>query len=323
MPEIIRVIACCSSNVLGREALEALAAARALGRADAVELLLPRGDETARREGHAHGADLVRTFSPLLPEAAGDDALLEALARLEIPTARLVLVESTPQGRDLAVRLAARLDAAYMPDLVALGDGPEGLEGERPMYAGKILATVRPCGDGPVVATLMPRAVDPAPRQEGREGRHERLAPSPVDDVAKVLVEGIDRVRRDRPAVGEADTVVAGGRGVGGPEGFALLEELADLVGGAVAASRSAVDAGWRPHGEQVGQTGKTIKPELYLACGISGAIQHLVGMRDARVVVAINKSADAPIFAHADYGIVGDLHAVVPALTRALRERS
>jgi electron transfer flavoprotein alpha subunit len=184
------------------------------------------------------------------------------------------------------------------------------------VFAGKALATVE-LRHSPQVLTVRPNSV-PAAAPAGA-GAIEDV---PVEDYRPgAVVTGWATSSSSRPDVAEADVIVSGGRGLGGPEHFYLIEELADALGGAVGASRAVVDAGWRPHSEQVGQTGKTVSPSLYVACGISGAVQHLAGMKTAKVIVAINKDADAPIFSVADYGIVGDVFEVIPAVTRAVNE--
>jgi electron transfer flavoprotein alpha subunit len=185
----------------------------------------------------------------------------------------------------------------------------------RPVYAGKALATV--AADGPVVASLRPNAFEPAP--EGAAGAVEAFDPGVPEGDLGVVVKEILAPAAKRVDLTEADIVVSGGRGLKGPENFHLVEGLAAALGGVVGASRAVVDAGWRPHAEQVGQTGKTVSPKLYVALGISGAIQHLAGMSSSRCIVAINRDADAPIFKVADYGIVGDVFEIVPALTAAV----
>ncbi|HWP35214.1 MAG TPA: electron transfer flavoprotein subunit alpha/FixB family protein, partial [Thermodesulfobacteriota bacterium] len=233
-----------------------------------------------------------------------------------------VLFPASIQGKDLAARVAGRLAAPLATDCVGLEEvTAEGLVVTRPVYSGKVRARVRVSGPVQLVSfrpNVLPR--------EAAEPVTPEVEALPVA-VAAELAERV-RVRARRAgepgagALAEARVIVAGGRGLGGPEGFRLLEELAAALGGAaVGASRAAVDAGWRSHAAQVGQTGQTVSPELYLACGISGAIQHLAGMGSARCIVAINRDPEAPIFQVADYGIVGDLYEVVPALIRALKE--
>jgi electron transfer flavoprotein alpha subunit len=250
------------------------------------------------------------------------EAYAAALAcAAERTSAALVLLAGTALGRDLAPRTAARLDAASVPDLVEIEVEASGaLRGRRPVYSGKAVARVA-VPRGPVVATLRPNVF-------GAPSEGESVAPELVELENPIAVDALGvrttEVRRAGPKeldVAEAPIVVSGGRGLQEPANFSLVRELADALGGAVGASRAVVDAGWIPHAHQVGQTGKVVSPSLYVACGISGAVQHLAGMSTAKTIVAINKDADAPIFQVADYGIVGDLFEVVPALTREIRK--
>jgi len=263
----------------------------------------------------AWGADRVVELPALAGPASSDGwavAVAEALVKLA-PDA--VLLPAGSWIRDTAPRLAARLGTDLRTEVTALALRGDELLATRPVYAGKVLATA-PVSGSPALVAL--RAKVFTPRERG-------ATVVPVESLAvaapefKALVKEILAAAAGKLDVGEADIVVSGGRGVGGPEGFAPLEELAAKLGAAVGASRAAVDAGWRPHSQQVGQTGKVVNPTLYIACGISGAIQHLAGMKNSRFIVAINKDPEAPIFKVADYGIVGDLFEVVPALTKAL----
>jgi len=221
-------------------------------------------------------------------------------------------------GKDLAPRVAAKLDAPLAADAVALEFDGGKVTVTRPVYAGRALARVSLDGK-PGIVSIRPNVFRP----------QERPAAGAVEQVAVPAVESRVKVREVRTAagakldVGEAPIVVSGGRGMKGPENWHMLEELRDALGHtcALGASRAVVDAGWRPHAEQVGQTGKTVAPQLYFAIGISGAMQHLAGIRSARTVVAINKDPEAPIFKVADYGIVGDATEVVPRLTEELKK--
>ena len=228
-----------------------------------------------------------------------------------------VFLPASQMGKDLAPRVAIKLRAGLASDCVALNvDGGE-IVATRPVYAGKALLDVK-VKTPTKVFTLRPNVFS---------------AGTPVDATAKVETVQINlgdsdfgsvvkevRVASGRPDVTEADIIVSGGRGLKGPENFHLIEALADVLGAGVGASRAVVDAGWRPHDEQVGQTGKTVSPTMYVACGISGAVQHLAGMSSSKYIVAINKDKDAPIFQVADYGIVGDVFEVLPELTSQLK---
>jgi electron transfer flavoprotein alpha subunit len=202
---------------------------------------------------------------------------------------------------------------------VRIDIGEDGrLRLERPVYAGKALATVVIRTD-PQIVSLRPNVFPSAVVREGFMAPVERVETGarPIRATVRETVASSG----GKPDLTEAGIIVSGGRGMGGPEHFAMLEELADVLGGVVGASRAVVDLDWRPHGDQVGQTGKTVSPSLYIACGISGAIQHLAGMSSSRCIVAINRDADAPIFQKADYGIVGDVFEIVPALTEQFRK--
>jgi len=221
-----------------------------------------------------------------------------------------VLVAATAAGKDLAPRIAARLDAPLASDVTGIRIEGGKVTATRPVYAGRAVQQLRL--DAPLaVVSVRPNTF--VPGSAAKSGAVEKVAAFPA---ARVVVREVKAAEQGRLDVAEASVVVSGGRGLKGPEHFALIENLAKAFGAAVGASRAVVDAGWRPHAEQVGQTGKTVSPQLYVAVGISGAIQHLAGMRTAKVIVAINKDKDAPIFQVADYGIVGDLFEIVPRLT-------
>ncbi|HUW66146.1 MAG TPA: electron transfer flavoprotein subunit alpha/FixB family protein [Spirochaetia bacterium] len=244
--------------------------------------------------------------------------VLADLVRHRVP--RVVLAGYTVTGRDLMPRLAARLGTGLFTDCTGVElDGSE-LVFTRPVYAGKAyLRGVTTAS--PALATIRPNVFPARPPADDRQAIVEEV---PVElgpqDLRQVIREVLCQVSA-RPELTEADIIVSGGRGVKAPENFKLLEELADALGGAVGASRAAVDSGWVEHRFQVGQTGKTVSPVLYIACGISGAIQHLAGMGSSKCIVAINKDPEANIFKMADYGIVGDLFEVIPELTTVCRE--
>ena len=232
--------------------------------------------------------------------------------------ASAVFLAATAYGKDLAPRIAARLDAGLAADCTALKvDGGE-IIATRPVYAGKALIDLKITS--PVkVLTVRPN-VFAAGTSSGSAAAVETLPVQLTDADFGSIVQEITK-SGGKVDVAEADIVVSGGRGLKGPENFKIVEELASVLGGAVGASRAVVDAGWRPHEEQVGQTGKTVSPSLYIAVAISGAIQHLAGMSSSKYIVAINKDKDAPIFQVADYGIVGDAFEVVPAFTQELKK--
>jgi electron transfer flavoprotein alpha subunit len=233
----------------------------------------------------------------------------------------ILLMGATSQGKDFAPRLAARMGLDLASDCISLTWEADGvLRGVRPIYAGKVLATVRWEGQKPWLATLRPNVF---PLREPDLSRSPQLEGFSVGlDPGARRTQTVEIVREIAGSVdlSEAEIIIAGGRGMKGPENFVLLEDLAKAMGGAVGASRAAVDAGWRGHQSQVGQTGKVVSPKLYIACGISGSVQHLAGISSAKYIVAINKDPEAPIFKVADYGIVDDLFAVVPLLTEEFK---
>jgi electron transfer flavoprotein alpha subunit len=239
------------------------------------------------------------------------------LAAREAP--RAIWGAVTSRHRELMARLAARLGAGIAADCVAFGLADGQLVATRPVYAGKLLSRVR-WTKGPWIATLRPNVFKAAPAETGHTPAVERRSVAGSSPATR-FVERREEAQTGLPELTEAEIVVSGGRGLKGPENFVLLEELAGVIGAAVGASRAAVDAGWKPHRFQIGQTGRTISPKLYIGCGISGAIQHLAGMRTSKVICAVNKDADAPIFKIADFGLVGDLFEVVPLLTEEFRK--
>lgn len=231
----------------------------------------------------------------------------------------VIIIGGSTRGRDLAAWVAADLNAGLVADGIEVAVDGDTVQVTRPVYAGKLLAKVHVTGDTQVI-TLRSRAFPQA--EEGSGTGTAEWVPAAVneDDIPTKIV-GFSG-KEGGVSLTDASIIASGGRGVGGPEGFAPIKELAEVLGGAMGASRAAVDAGWIPYDHQVGQTGKTVSPDLYIASGISGAIQHQAGMRTAKVIVAINKDPDAPIFKLARYGIVGDLFKVVPALTEEFRKR-
>ncbi len=239
------------------------------------------------------------------------------LAAKESPKA--IFGPVTSRQREFVARLAARLGVGLAADCVAFAMDGDKLVATRPIYAGKLVARVV-WAKGPWVATLRPNVFRPAEAQPGKTAAVERPSLSAPAAIMK-FVERREDVSTGLPELTEAETVISGGRGMKGPENYVILEDLARVIGAAVGASRAAVDAGWRPHRFQIGQTGRTISPKLYLGFGVSGAIQHLAGMRTSKVIVAVNKDPEAPIFKIADFGIVADLFEVVPALTTEFKK--
>lgn len=274
----------------------------------------------------AHGADKVFVADDAALASFTDDAygnVLSDLAKEHKP--EIILAGATAIGRSFIPRVATSLAAGLTADCTNLEIREEdgALLQTRPAFGGNIMATIVCPNTRPQLATVRPMVMKPLDKDAGRSGEivAVKLDPSRLQSRVKVLdsvVEDLDQVN-----LTEADIVVAGGRGLENEKGFAMIRELADVLGGAVAASRAAVDSGWIPYPHQVGQTGKTVAPKVYIACGISGAIQHLVGMQSADTIIAINRDPDAPIFDVATYGIVGDVFEVVPKLIEKFKGRA
>ncbi|MGD0991630.1 MAG: electron transfer flavoprotein subunit alpha/FixB family protein [Gemmatimonadales bacterium] len=283
------------------------------GKVDALVLGAPGVGAAGAALGEV-GADRVLVAeSATFGKYAPDGYAATAAAVVKAGGYGAVLVAATATGKDLAPRLAAALDAPLATDVTAVAFAGGKVTATRPVYAGKAIQQLTL--DAPVaVVSVRPNTY--APGKAGKAGAVEKVQPV---EIARVVVREVKAAAQGKLDVAEASVVVSGGRGLKGPEHFALIENLAKAFGAAVGASRAVVDAGWRPHAEQVGQTGKTVSPQLYVAVGISGAIQHLAGMKTAKVIVAINKDKDAPIFQVADYGIVGDLFEIVPRLTEEI----
>ena len=244
------------------------------------------------------------------------DAIAQLVGEKSIET---VLFAASVLASDVAAGLAARLDAGLNWDLVDLVEQDGQLVGKRPALEDTVYVDVGWTTE-PRLALFRPGTFDPS--ESGREAEVEELSPTFEDFSTQATMIEQAHEESEGPSIEDADVIVAGGRGLGGPENFSLVEELAKALGGAVAATRAVVDAGWYPYATQVGQTGKTVSPKLYVACGISGAIQHKVGMQGSGTVIAINKDPNAPIFEYADLGVVGDLHQIVPKLAELVRAR-
>jgi electron transfer flavoprotein alpha subunit len=271
-----------------------------------------------------YGADKVLVADDERLGTYTTDAYTSVIAELaQKHEPAIILLGASVQGKDLSGRLAAKLGVGVAQDCVEFSLEGGTLVAKRPIYAGKAYATVTYTDSVPQIATARPNVLELNEPDESRSVEVADAEFSLDDSQLKTVVVEFQQEEGVKIDLTEAERIVSGGRGMKGPGNYNILEELADLIEGTVGASRSAVDAGWRPHSDQVGQTGKVVSPNLYIACGISGAIQHLAGMSTSKVIVAINKDSEAPIFQKADYGVVGDLFEVVPALTDAIRKMS
>ena len=316
---MILIVAEHAGGKLAKATLEMVTAARDSGRKGPVTLLVLGQSVAAIAKEAAAVADQVLVAD--LPALATYNAEVWAAATAQIARegeAHTVLIGGSRSGREYAPRVAVKLDAPYLEDAIKLSANGEALQAQRYTFLARVTETVE--ASGPViVVTVKPgsfAAAAPA-AQPGEEYDVELELPTPRVEVTGKSVEKTSRV-----ALTEADVIVTGGRGVGNPENFATyVEGLADAIGAGVGATRAVVDAGWRPYAEQVGQTGKTVQPGAYIALGVSGAVQHLSGMGKSKNIIAINKDAEAPIFKVADYGIVGDVNQIVPALIAAAKK--
>ncbi len=305
-----------------KSSLEALSAARRLadGVGETVTAVCIGPGEFPDALAH-HGADVVVRVRHDLLAAYSAEGFTAALAQVAFrKEPRAILGSATAMGRDFLPRVAARLRVGLAQDCTEADIADGRLECVRPIYAGKAFARVR-LTLSPAMATLRPNVFSVNAADPSRSAAGESLTPEIAADRIRARVVDVQGAAGQKMELTEAAVIVSGGRGLKGPENFPMIQALADALGGAMGASRAAVDAGWIDHQHQVGQTGKTVSPTLYIACGISGAIQHLAGMSSSRYIVAINKDPEAPIFKLADYGIVGDLFTVVPALTDEVKK--
>ncbi|MCJ7752064.1 MAG: electron transfer flavoprotein subunit alpha [Armatimonadetes bacterium] len=289
-------------------------------------VLLGRAVEALTQEAIAYGADVVYLLDdPALAHYRTQPYLQGLAGLLRTHRPEIMLLGASTMGRDLAGAVATALGTGLTADCTGLSIDPDSklLEQTRPAYGGNIMATILCEKRRPQMATVRPRVMEMPPRDDSRTGEviRQELALD-EEDILLRIVEYVRESDAARVRIEDASILVSGGRGLGGPEGFRMLADLAQALGGVMSGSRAAVDQGWIDHARQVGQTGKTVRPKLYLACGISGAIQHLVGMETSDVIVAINRDPNAPIFGVATYGLVGDVNEIVPALTRAVKAR-
>lgn len=306
-----------SEGAMKKVTAELITAARALGEPSAVVIGAPGTAAPLVDDLKAAGAAKIYV-------AESDDAenylitpfvdVLESLIETASPAA--VLIPATADGKEIAGRLAARIGSGVLSDVVEINSDGTAIHS---IFGGAFTVVAKVNADVPVI-TVRPGAIEPAPAAAAGE-QVSVAVPAPAANATRITARQ-PAVAGDRPELAEAAIVVAGGRGVGSAEKFSVVEELADSMGGAVGASRAAVDSGYYPGQFQVGQTGKTVSPQLYVALGISGAIQHRAGMQTSKTIVAVNKDEEAPIFEISDYGIVGDLFAVAPQLAEAVKAR-
>ncbi len=288
---------------------------------DVGAVLLGSGIESLANELAGMGAKKVYLTDDPKLETYNPDAYAKVVVEMVKQNEPSVLLfGNSAVGKDLGPAVAAKLGVGMCSDCTGIEiDGENRLVFTRPVYAGKAITTVV-CNAKPQMATIRPNVLSPGEPDAGASADVEKVAVAIEDADIRTVVREVVKSAGGKVELTEADIIVSGGRGMKGPENYAMIEKLADVLGAAVGASRAAVDAGWRDHHDQVGQTGKVVNPTLYIACGISGAIQHLAGMKTSKVIVAVNKDADAPIFKIANYGIVGDLFKVVPVLTEEFK---
>ena len=318
MAEILVVVEASAATGVKKVTLEMLTIARDLGEPSAVvlggagaaEQWADKLAEYGAQKIYAGEGDEIDGYL-VAPKAT---ALAELIRRVQ-PLA--VLLPSTQEGKEIAGRLAVKLDNGLLTDAVSVE--PDGTA-TQVVFAGATIVTSRVTRGLPIV-TIRPNSVTPSPAPASSAVERLEVTAADADKLARVT-DRVAEQKGSRPELTEASIVVSGGRGVGNADNFKLVEEMADLLGGAVGASRAAVDSGYYPHQFQVGQTGKTVSPQLYVALGISGAIQHRAGMQTSKTIVAVNKDAEAPIFELADFGVVGDLFKVVPQANEEIRKR-
>ncbi len=323
MPNVL-VIAEARAGQLRKVALEAMTAGRALASEAGGEVHAlvagPPGTAGLAPQLGAHGADVVLVAEHAALENYNGEALTALIAeRTRTGGYRVVIFSASVHGRELAPRVAARLRAAYASDVITVALEGGSLVARHPVNTGKLTATLTTSAS-PAVVSLRPGMFEAS--AHAAAGRVERIEPVGDPSASRVRVTATQQGSSAKLDLSEAPIIVSGGRGMKAAENFRIVEDLANALGrAAVGCTRAVSDDGWRPHSDQIGQTGRVVSPDLYIALGISGAVQHIAGMRTARTIVAVNKDREAPIFKFADYGIVGDVLEVVPALTAAVKE--
>jgi electron transfer flavoprotein alpha subunit len=317
--DVIWVYAELSENRITTTSLEMLAKAATIGTAEAV-LLGTAPEETVETLAKYGASKIYRCANPIYDDYLTLPAA-ETVARL-IGTYKpaVMLFASSYTGRDLVASLSARLDCGAISDVGDFELKGGSVEATIPALGASYQNTSTLASDGTKLLLVRPKSFEPRINEQALS--IEQVPAASDDGLRKLRVKDRVTVKREGPQLEGAKTIVSGGRGLKGEENFAILKDLAELLDGAVGATRAAVDAGWVPYAMQVGQTGKTVKPDLYIACGISGAVQHLSGMKTSKTIISINKDADAPIFQYSDFGVVGDVFKIIPQLVDELKKR-
>ena len=319
MAEIIWVYAELSDDKITPTTLEMLTKAAEIGQAEAV-FLGPAPEEAVPTLARFGASKIYRSADPVYRDYLTLPAAATVATLIEKHHPAVMLFASSYAGRDLVSNLSARLDCGAITDVgdFQLKDG--SVEATIPALGASYQNTATLTSQGTKLLLVRPKSFEPKVNEKGVSVEEVQAAAD--EALRKVHMKERVTVKREGPQLEGAKTVVSGGRGLRGEENFAMLKELAELLGGAVGATRAAVDAGWVPYAMQVGQTGKTVKPDLYIACGISGAVQHLSGMKTSKTIVSINKDPDAPIFQYSDFGVVGDVFKIVPQLIEEIKKR-
>jgi electron transfer flavoprotein alpha subunit len=318
---MILVVAEQRAGTLNRASWEAVACAQQIAGGEPIAVLVPGGGDAARQIADAGVGEVLAVEDAALTAYTPDAQVAAVAGAIARTSPRVVVMAHTYQARDYAPRLAARLRAPLVADVVGLKGSGAGATFLRPMFQGKLVAEVAPQGDGPVIVSCQIGAFRADAVARGSAPAAVTALSVDLAAAARQAVEPPFQEARQAVDLGQAERIVAVGRGIKAQDQIALAERLAAAMGAEIAASRPICDNGWLPMDRQIGSSGQTVAPKLYVALGISGAIQHLVGMKGSRTIVAVNKDADAPIFEVADYGIVGDLFEVVPAMTAELEK--
>jgi len=319
MADVIWVYAEIGDDKITTTSLEMLAKASDVGKAEAI-LLGPAPDDAAQTLAQHGAGKIYRSADPLYRDYLTLPAAETVAGLIEKYKPAVLLCASSYAGRDLVANLSARFDCGAISDVgdFQLKDG--GVEAKIPALGASYQNTSTLVSQGTKLLLVRPKSFEP--KINAQPVAVEELPAAAGEALRKVHMKERVAVKREGPQLEGAKTVISGGRGLKGEENFAMLKDLAELLGGAVGASRAAVDAGWVPYAMQIGQTGKTVKPDIYFACGISGAVQHLSGMKTSKTIISINKDPEAPIFQYSDFGVVGDVFKVIPQLIEELKKR-